>query len=311
MERTTRQPWLGIELRHLAALCAVAREGSFRGAADSLGYVQSAVSQQLAYLERLVGAPLVVRRRGQAPVALTEQGELLLGHFSDILGRISAAHADVEALRDGRAGRLRVGLFESAATRLMPPILTALGRTASTLRVELQESRDAAAIAEQVEAGTLDVAFGVAPLPPGPFEGRHLLTDPYVLLAPASWSLPPEPSADEVAALRLVGADSHREEDLRSLGVEPGRFPHSTGDAAVQGLVAAGIGAAILPRLAVAPEAPRMQVVDLGHLMQPRQVVLFWHRDRAAPAALDVFLELAAQACSTLGAVRPPMALAA
>lgn len=312
MERTTRQPWHGIELRHLAALCAIAREGSFCGAADSLGYVQSAVSQQVAHLEKLVGAELVVRRRGQAPVALTEHGELLLGHFNEILGRVSAARADVEALRDGRTGRLRLGLFESAATRLMPRIVAALGRNAPAVQVEMHESRDPAAVAARVEQGDLDAAFGVVPLTPGPFEARRLMGDPYVLLAPASWTLSPEPTLEEIAALPLVGSgDVHVQEALRALGTEPEVTVHAMGEAAVQGLVGEGMGAAILPRLAVAPEPARTVAIDLGHLLRPRQLVLYWHRDRQAPAALDAFLRAALPICGSIGSGRPPMALAA
>src|SRR5256885_14315151 len=70
--------WLGIELRHLTALEAVAREGSFGRAAKSLGYTQSAVSQQIAALERIVGARLVERPGGPRPVSPTEAGEALL-----------------------------------------------------------------------------------------------------------------------------------------------------------------------------------------------------------------------------------------
>jgi molybdate transport repressor ModE-like protein len=298
MKADTRPPWLGIELRHLAALSAVAREGSFRGAADSLGYVQSAVSQQLAHLEQLVEARLVERRRGSAHVALTEAGELVLHHFEEILKRFAAAQADVEAMRAGRVGRLRVGLFESVAARLMPRILARLGGRAPGFEVELSEEHDAAVLAERMEAGELDVAFGIAPLPSGPFETRELLRDPYQLLVPAGWELPPVPGPEDIAGLPLIGGrNSGVEEELRARGVEPRIVLRSTSDAAVQALVAAEIGAAIVPRLAVNTSDERTVALGLGDLMAPRLVVLYWNRERRRPAGVDTFLEVAAIAC--------------
>src|SRR5947207_15387089 len=90
--------WMGVELRHFLALEAVAREGSFGKAAQSLGYTQSAVSQQIAALERIVGQRLVERPGGPKPVTLTEAGRLLLTHADAIAARVAAAQADLEAL---------------------------------------------------------------------------------------------------------------------------------------------------------------------------------------------------------------------
>ena len=83
--------WLGVELRHFLALEAVAREGSFGRAAKALGYTQSAVSQQIAALERIVGQRLVERPGGPKPVSLTEAGRLLLTHADAIAARVAAA----------------------------------------------------------------------------------------------------------------------------------------------------------------------------------------------------------------------------
>src|SRR5437764_11380632 len=114
--------WLGVEVRHLAALQALAAEHSFGRAAGRLGYTQSAVSQQIAMLERIVGERLVERPGGPRPISLTEAGELLLRHAQSIVSRLEAAHADLAALRAGEAGALRVGTFQSAGARLLPDI---------------------------------------------------------------------------------------------------------------------------------------------------------------------------------------------
>src|SRR6476660_2394442 len=109
--------WLGVELRHLAALDALETEGSFGRAALKLGYTQSAVSQQIATLERIVGEKLVERPGGPRPVALTEAGRLLLRHARVIVARLQAAQADLRALREGEVGTLRVGTFQSVGAR--------------------------------------------------------------------------------------------------------------------------------------------------------------------------------------------------
>ena len=106
-DRRQADSWLGVELRHLAALEAVAREGSFGRAAESLGYTQSAISQQIQTLERLVGERLLERPGGPRAVSLTEAGGLLLRHAEAIVARLHAAQADMAALAQGQAADLR------------------------------------------------------------------------------------------------------------------------------------------------------------------------------------------------------------
>src|SRR5438552_6342060 len=80
--------WLGLELRHLIALKAVADEGSFGRAAKLLGYTQSAISQQIGALERIVGQRLIDRPGGPRPISLTEAGRMLLRHAEGVTARI-------------------------------------------------------------------------------------------------------------------------------------------------------------------------------------------------------------------------------
>jgi len=177
--------WLGIELRHFAALEAIAAEGSFGRAAERLGYTQSAVSQQIATLERIVGERLVERPGGPRPVSLTEAGELLLGHAESIVARLQAAQADLHALQTGEAGTLRIGVFQSAGARLLPEIMRRFTEQWPQIEVMLEEHDDEE-IATAVERGEVDVGFVLVPVGDAPLETVDLLRDPYVLLVPAA-----------------------------------------------------------------------------------------------------------------------------
>ena len=118
---TITQPdqWLGVEVRHFAALDAVAREGSFGRAADRLGYTQSAVSQQIATLEKIVGETLIERPGGPRAVSLTEAGELLLRHAEvRVVGDLASTHT---ITRTGLRGDIaRRGVFQPFADLEQP-----------------------------------------------------------------------------------------------------------------------------------------------------------------------------------------------
>src|ERR671936_1991624 len=130
--------WLGVELRHFLALEAVARTGSFGKAAQALGYTQSAVSQQIATLERLVGQRLVERPGGPKPVSLTEAGRLLLTHADAIAARVAAAQADLTALAEGPAGTMSVGVFQSLGQRILPELMRRYMRSWPQVKVTLR-----------------------------------------------------------------------------------------------------------------------------------------------------------------------------
>src|SRR4051812_42346481 len=132
--------WLGVELRHLAALQAVAEQGSFGRAAEKLGYTQSAVSQQIATLERIVGERLVERPGGPRPVTLTEAGRILLRHAESIVARLQAAQADIAALAQGEAGSLHVGTFQSVGVRVLPKVIRRFRTAWPDVQIELRES---------------------------------------------------------------------------------------------------------------------------------------------------------------------------
>src|SRR2546421_5106584 len=171
--------WLGVELRHFLALEAVSREGTFGKAATALGYTQSAVSQQIAALERIVGHRLVERPGGPKPVSLTEAGQLLLTHADAIAARIAAAQADLTALGEGQAGTLRVGVFQSVGQRILPELMRRYLHAWPQVRVTLTESANDEELLALVERGELDLTFSDLPLTEGPFDSVELLRDPY------------------------------------------------------------------------------------------------------------------------------------
>ena len=171
--------WLGVELRHLAALEAVGRTGSFGAAARELGYTQSAVSQQIAQLERLVGQKLVDRPGGPKRVSLTEAGRLLLRHADAIVAQLDAAEADMAALAQGEAGPLRVGIYQSVGVHLLPALLRRFREEWPRVELQLEHSFEDAEPLHALERGELDLTFADLPLPDGPFEAVEVIRDRY------------------------------------------------------------------------------------------------------------------------------------
>jgi DNA-binding transcriptional LysR family regulator len=292
--------WLGVEVRHFAALQALADEGSFGRAATRLGYTQSAISQQIATLERIVGERLVERPGGPRPVSLTEAGRLLLRHAESIIARLQAAQADLHALRAGEAGTLRVGTFQSAGARVLPEIMRLFTQQWPQIEVMLEELEDDA-IAHAVERGKIDVGFVLLPVGDLPLDTVELLRDPYVLIVPVDSPLADvAPSLAELRDVPLVGfrdcsAVAPIEAAFRAEGIDPKWTFRSNDNPTVQALVAAGIGVAVMPRLTVDTTDPRITVVDLGHAVPPRIVAIAQHRDRYSSPAARAFVESALQ----------------
>jgi DNA-binding transcriptional LysR family regulator len=285
--------WLGVEIRHLAALRAIADERSFGRAARRLGYTQSAVSQQIATLERTVGEQLIERPGGPRPVSLTEAGELLLGHADAIVARLQAAQADLHALRAGEVGMLRVGTFQSVGARVLPEVMRRFTAQWPQIDVSLVELEDDELVAA-IERGEIDVGFVLLPVEEGaPLETVEVLRDPHVLLKPKGSPL--RGSLRAIAAEPLVGfrggpVTAGVEAAFRAEGVEPRWAFRSNDNPTVQGLVAAGIGNAVMPRLTIDERDPRVEIVDLPSV-PPRLIAIARHRDRYASPATRAFIE--------------------
>ena len=298
--------WLGIELRHFLALEAVAREGSFGKAATALGYTQSAVSQQIAALERIVGQRLVERPGGPRPVSLTEAGRLLLTHADAIAARVAAAQADLEALGKGEAGALSVGVFQSVGQRILPELMRRYLGGWPEVDVTLTESADDEELLALIERGELDLTFADLPVIEGPFEWVELLRDPYVLVVAADSPLADRersPSLREIGELELI---SHKHcRTVKRLEPMFGRqldfVFRSDHNQTVQALVAAGVGSALVPRLTMDPEDQTTVMIELPKL-PPRVIALAWHRDRYRTPAARAFVETAQEVSAELEA---------
>ena len=295
---------LGIEVRHLAALDAIARTRSFSQAAIELGYAQSAISQQIATLERTVGHKLVERPGGPRPVTLTPAGELLLGHAAHITARLGAAKADLDALAAGTAGSVRVGIFQSAGARLLPRTLVTYRARWPHVDIQLHNELGCQVLDELVHAGRLDLAYSDITHAGHSLAYEELLVDDYMAVVP-----PDSPLAErEVVELddlddvpivcgSLIDACGARVarafEDARS---RPRILFRTDDNLTMQRLVASGLCCAVMPQMAIERNVPDAKVVvrPLGpRTAFHRRIGIVWHRDRYRSPASEAFVAVA------------------
>jgi DNA-binding transcriptional LysR family regulator len=281
--------WLGVEVRHLAALHAVAETGSFVAAGARLGYSQSAISLQIAALERVAGTRLLERPGGRRPVSLTPAGEQVMRHARQIVDRIRAAEADLSALASGRAGVVSLGTFPTASRHLLPVALQILRESHPAIEVSLDDVGHPDQPA-RLAAGQTDLVLGLLPFD-GPFVIRELLSDPYVFItATDTGAFQRLPTVAELAELPLISWQHPPfaiEALLRSHGHEPLVTLRTDDSNTVQRLVRRGLGVAVLPRLAIDLPDSEITTVDAAPLLPARRVVLARNRDRQLPPAAD------------------------
>ena len=301
--------WAGLEMRHLLALVTVVEAGTFSGAAERLGYTQSAVSQQVSTLERMVGTPLFERPGGPRPVRLTTAGETLLTHARAVLARVSSAATDLRALASGEQGELRVGTLPSVGTKILPRLLRTFRVQWPGIEIVLRESRDCADLLHAVETGDVDVTFlDIGPYETGPLEVRPLLDDPMVFVAPAA---APEArqrvvSIADIAHLPMIGTRNPGCRQIidacfRQAPVSPRYVFRSDDNPTIQGLIGSGLAYAVLPLLTVDEHDPEVAVVPIRPEPSPRRLGIAWHPERRPPLALPPFVEAAAEICRDLG----------
>jgi DNA-binding transcriptional LysR family regulator len=259
-----------LDVRKLHLLRELALRGTIAAVADALSYTPSAVSQQLAALERDAGVPLL-RRTGRR-VALTPAGATLAAQTEAILGLLEEAAAGLAAARTGLTGPLRIGAFQTAVRTILPAALVALGRDHPGLELMVTEL-DPAAVPDALRSGALDVAlvheYDYVPAEPDPaLDTEPLLEEAIYLASPAPGEKSGDPIRQHRGAPWIVaspGTLCHvmAVRACQAAGFTPRIRHHADDFATVLALVAAGQGVALVPELGVIGPPPGVTLTPL------------------------------------------------
>ncbi len=270
-----------LDVRKLLLLRELARRDTIAAVAEALCYTPSAVSQQLAALERDAGVPLL-QRTGRR-VSLTPAGAALAGQTEEILALLERAAAGLAAARTGLTGPLRIGAFPTAMRTILPAALVALGRDHPGLELMVTEL-DPAAVPDALRSGALDVAlvheYEFVPAPRDPALDTEPLLEEAIYLASAR----PAPMMDEDAAGEEAASEDPvgRHRDSPWIMASPGTLCHTMAVRACQAagftprirhhaddfvtvlaLVAAGQGVALVPQLGAIGPPPEVVLTEL------------------------------------------------
>lgn len=293
-----------IELRHLAAMAAIAEEGSFGRAAARLGYTQSTVSQQVAALERAVGGPVFDRPGGPKPVRITPLGAVVLEHGRDLLAKAERLANAVDRFKAG-GGRIDIGTFQSVSNVILPVVLRRLRDEHPDCDIRLSEEEP-----EHPHIGDLDLLFYDGRLE-GDLEHLKLLDDPYLLVA-SDGTFPDGPvqltQLDDapMVAWPLTCDQPSMEQALTHNGARPRIVFRSAINDTLLSMVRAGMGSAVLPWLAIrganVQADQRLRVHELRPSLPAREIYLHWPAGRTqsplAARAIEIAAEVAAEIMS-------------
>lgn len=263
-----------LDLRRLRLLRDLARLGTIAAVAKAHTYSPSAVSQQLAVLQREAGVTLLDRDgRG---VALTPAAQALVQHAETALAALEAAEATLAAARGGLSGTLHIGAYPSAVRPLLLPALVALSRDQPALDLTVTELDPVAAPAALLDR-RLDVAlvhdYDIVPSTPDPALEHTLLLEESVYLAVPATGTPPEPGTDVLESTHtadwIVGSPGTLCHSLalhacQLAGFRPKVRHHVDDFAAMLALVAAGHGVGLLPQLAIGQPTAGARLTPLG-----------------------------------------------
>lgn len=286
----------------LKVLREVIARASFSAAADSLSYSQSAVSQAIATLEGELGTSLIERdRRGVRPTAA---GAALAAHTEGILGRMDDAEAEVAAIAGGRGGRLRIASFPTAGATLVPQAVARFRASHPGVEVSLAEG-ESEEIAPRLRAGDFEIVLlfefeGVGERLGAGMRRFELLDDPLHLALPAEHPLSRRKrrrleDLREEAWVQTSASSPCARHVVRSChaaGFEPRVSFESDDYQTVQGLVAAGVGVALIPQLALSTVRPDIHIRSLDPRSPVRKVFAATPRAAAVTPAVATMLDV-------------------
>ncbi|GEL26686.1 LysR family transcriptional regulator [Pseudonocardia sulfidoxydans NBRC 16205] len=294
-----------LDTRRLRIFCTVAEEGSFTAAAARLHFTQSAVSQQMAILEREVGTPLVDRRpRG---IRLTPAGTLLAERARSLLNELAGLEQEVQRIGE-RPAAVHLGVFTTAGAHLVPLVVREYRQRHPDTQLVLHPSQPGelpAQLADGLITVGLSWDYDFAPRPDEGLLHHHLRDDPMCVLLPENH---PRAAAPSVRLRDLSDepwiARDHRapyadalEVMCRIAGFEPDVVFRTEDYSALQGLVAAGVGVAVAPRLALVAQRPDIVAVPFEDPAFTRRIdavtLLESARDPLVAALVDVLREVA------------------
>lgn len=263
-----------LDVKRLKILREVAQQGSFSAAAESLSFTQSAISQQVAALEREAGTKLL--ERGPRGVRLTGGGRALVSHAEAILARIDDAEEELAAIAGLRGGRLRLASFQSAGATLLPRAVAEFHRRHPDVELGMIEAEPDEAC-EKLNRGEIDLAlvYDFEPVPDmlaPSLELTQLLEDRYDLIVPKGHPLAGERTvrlkdlAEEswISSTPAEGCRVITDRACLDAGFTPKVSFEFDETMAAQALVAAGVGLTMMPQLATTPLHPAVVSRSLG-----------------------------------------------
>jgi DNA-binding transcriptional LysR family regulator len=300
-----------INPQRLRVLREVVDRGSFSAAADALSYTQSAVSQSVAALEAELGTTLLERnRRGARP---TSAGAALVAHADGILGRLDAAEAEVAAIAGVRGGQLAMASFPTAGATIVPLAVATFRKGHPDVALSLTEG-EPEEIAPRLRAGEFDLAllFEFDGAGEGIDRGLRridLLADPMYLALPDHHPLADAPRIrlQDLTAESWVQTSAtspcarHVVRSCHAAGFEPTVSFETDDYQTVQGLVAAGVGVALIPQLALSSLRDDITIRALHPRAPVRTVLAATGRAPGASPAADRMLEVLADVSRRYG----------